>query len=475
MDGLPVEKSGYKRGFVPFAIAAAVLSLCGGFTAAAPSAIATSWGLGGTGTTWITLAFALSAAGMAPIMGKFGDLMGRRVGILTGLALMAAGEFMIGIAPDGAFAFVLVARFVLGAGAAVIAPVVIGYILTEFPANKTGQGFALYMFIASAMVIFGPTAGGLMIDKVGWRAVLYLCTAFCVIGFVVCMFTVKNATGPKKTLAGFDGVGSVFSLLFFSLFLCIPTFGQSNGWISKQTLICVGAALVALVILVLVEKRAANPILSSKFMFRKQFILPVIALFLTQGLMQSCMTNTIIFVISTQNNTTLSGIATSLMYVGMSIGSIVIGPMADKKEPRLIAAGSLVFVAAGAALQMTFTGETGLLVFGLSLMLIGLGLGGNATIFMKVALSGLSPQLAGVGSGTYNMFRDMSAPFGVAIFVPMFSQKVAQAVTAGADTISANVQAIHGTAMVQVISVLIGIVVCMMIPKIYNTKAEQTA
>lgn len=158
MDGLPVEKSGYKRGFVPFAIAAAVLSLCGGFTAAAPSAIATSWGLGGTGTTWITLAFALSAAGMAPIMGKFGDLMGRRVGILTGLALMAVGEFMIGIAPSGAFAFVLVARFVLGAGAAVIAPVVIGYILTEFPANKTGQGFALYMFIASAMVIFGPTA-----------------------------------------------------------------------------------------------------------------------------------------------------------------------------------------------------------------------------------------------------------------------------------------------------------------------------
>ena len=56
----------------------------------------------------------------------------------------------------------------------------------------------------------------------------------------------------------------------------------------------------------------------------------------------------------------------------------------------------------------------------------------------------------------------------------MFSQKVAQAAAAGTDMISANVQAIHGTAMVQVISVLIGIVVCMMIPKIYS-KTEQTA
>ena len=458
------------RGFIPFAIAAAVLSLCGGFTAAAPSAIAASWGLGGTGTTWITLAFALSAAGMAPIMGKFGDLMGCRVGILTGLALMGVGELMIGLAPEGAFFFVLAARFVLGTGAAVIAPVVIGYILTQFPADKTGKGFAIYMFIASAMVIFGPTAGGLMIDKVGWRAVLYLCAGLCAVGFVICMFTMKNISTPKRSLAGFDGIGSVFVLLFFSLFLCIPTFGQSSGWTSRPTLICIGAAVVSLIILVAMEKKAAAPILNSKFMLRRQFVLPVIALFLTQGLMQSCMTNTIIFVITTQNNTTLSGIATSLMYVGMSVGAIVIGPMADKKEPRAIAAGSLVFVALGAALQMTFTADTGLLIFGLSLMLIGLGLGGNATIFMKVALSGLDPSLAGVGSGTYNMFRDMSAPFGVAIFVPMFSQAVAKATAAGTELIAANVQAIHSTAMAQVLSVAAGIVVCMLIPRIYQKK-----
>lgn len=460
------NKSSYLKGFIPFAFAAAVLSLCGGFTAAVPSAVASEWGLGETGATWITLAFALSAAGMAPIMGKLGDLVGRRPAVLLGLGLMALGEFLIGISHS--FLFLLVARFILGAGAAVIAPVVIGYILTEFPREKSGQGFAIYMFIASAMVIFGPAAGGLMIDAVGWRPVLYLCVGFCVVGILVSLALIKKSDAPQKSLAGFDGLGSVFVLLFFSLFLCIPNFGQTSGWLSRVTLVCIGAAVVSLVLLVVVESRAKHPILNKDFMARKQFILPVIALFLTQGLMQSCMTNTILFVITTQQNTTLSGIATSLMYVGMSVGAIVIGPMADKKEPRTVAAAALIFVAVGAGLQMLYTETTGLLLFGLSLLLIGLGLGGNATIFMKVALSGLTASQAGVGSGTYNMFRDMSAPFGVAVFVPMFSRGIAEAMAGGADVIKANVEAIRSTALVQVGCVVVGILVCLVIPRIYT-------
>ena len=197
MDNASTSTNNYMRGFVPYAIAAAVLSLCGGFTAAAPSAIASDWELGGIGTTWITLAFALGSAGMAPIMGKVGDMIGRRAAILLGLAIMGIGELLIGIAPHGAFAFVLVARFILGTGAAAIAPVVIGYILTEFPPDKTGKGFAIYMLVASSMVIFGPTAGGLIISMYGWRPVLYICAAFCAIGVVISFFTVKKSAAPR--------------------------------------------------------------------------------------------------------------------------------------------------------------------------------------------------------------------------------------------------------------------------------------
>ncbi len=464
------------KGFIPFAIAAAVLSLCGGFTAAVPASIAESWGMGeSNATTWITLAFAFGSAGMAPIMGKLGDVLGRRTAILIGIAIFGVGELLIGLCPVGAFIPLLLFRFILGSGASMIAPVVISYILTEFPQDKMGKGLSIYMFIASAMVIFGPTLGGIVIKHSGWRLVMYICVALCVIAFLLCMAMVKKGASDKKCLAGFDVAGSVLVLIFFSLFLCIPSFGQSSGWSSKETLICIGAAVLALLLMVMREKRAAMPILNGKFMARKQFILPVIALFLTQGLMQSCMTNIIVFVQFTQNDPTLSGIATSVMYIGMAVGSIAIGPLADKREPRGVAAGALVLVAAGAAVQLVFNGTTSLAIFSLSLFLIGLGLGGNATIFMKVALSGLDAASAGAGTGTYNMFRDMSAPFGVAVFVPMFTSGMQQRIASGMEVVPAAVTAIHRTAWVQIVCVIIGIVVCFLLPKIYAKKEKTCA
>lgn len=470
------ESNNYMKGFIPFIIAAAVLSLCGGFTAAVPANVVADWGLDSGATTWITLAYSLGAAAMAPIMGKLGDVLGRRTTILISLAIYGGGQLLIALCPTGNFIAILLFRFLVGLGAAGIAPVVMAYIMTEFPSEKMGKGFAMYMFAACGMVIFGPTLGGIIMSKTGWRPVMWICVACCVLALLLCTTMIKKETGMRKSMAGFDFAGSVFVLIFFSMLLSIPTFGQNSGWAASETLVCVGIGALSLIILLAVERKAKNPILNGKFMTRKRFILPVVVLFLSQGLLQSCMTNIIMFSIYTTGDRTLSGIATSVMYVGMAIGTIVLGSMADKKEPRLVAGLALVFVAVGAALQMLFSASTGLPLMCLSLFLIGLGLGGNGTIFMKVVLSGLDPAAAGSGSGTYNVFRDMSAPFGVAVFVPLFSSGIASetaklmagGAAEAAATVQACVNSLHSTAMIQVIAVLLGIVICFLLPKIYS-------
>lgn len=470
------ENATYMKGFIPFIIAAAVLSLCGGFTAAVPANVVTDWGLNSSATTWITLAYSLGAAAMAPIMGKLGDVLGRRPTILLSIAIYGGGQFLIAVCPDGGFIPILLFRFLVGLGAAGIAPVVMAYIMTEFPQAKLGKGFAIYMFTSCGMVIFGPTIGGIIMTVTGWRPVMWICVACCVIALILCFTMIDKNEGSKNTLSGFDFTGAIFVLIFFSMVLSIPTFGQNSGWTSAPTLLCVFLGIISLIILLIVEKRAKNPILNGKFMARKRFILPVIVLFLSQGLLQSCMTNIIMFSIYTTGDRTLSGIATSVMYIGMALGTIVIGPIADKKEPRIVAGVTLIFVTIGAALQMLFSANTGLALMCLSLFLVGLGLGGNGTIFMKVVLSGLDRATAGSGSGTYNVFRDMSAPFGVAIFVPLFSTGIASntadLIAKGAAEASATVQAcvnaLHTTALVQVIAVIIGIIICFMLPKIYE-------
>ena len=467
----------YMKGFIPYAIAAGVLSLCGGFNAAVPANITTAWGMD-TFLTFVTLAYSLGAAALAPIMGKLGDVLGRRTTLLVAMGLYTLGHLISAILPDGSIYLLLLCRFMVGVGAAGIAPVVMAYIMMEFPPEKMGQGFTIYMLIACGMVVFGPTLGGIVLAKVGWRMVMWIDVAMCAASLLAVLLLIKKDNGPKKTLEGFDYMGAVCVLLFFSMVLCIPTFGQNNGWTATPTLVCIAVAVISGVALVATEKKAQSPIINGAFMARKQFILPVIVLFLSQGLLQSCMTNIIYFSIITTGDRTLSGIATSVMYLGMAIGTIVLGPQADKKEPKVVAALALVFVAIGAALQMLFTATTGLALMCASMFFIGLGLGGNGTIFMKVVLSGCSPELAGSGSGTYNVFRDMSAPFGVALFVPMFQTGLATKTAAhmgagmdqGAATVQAAVDSLHSVALIQVVCVIVGIVVCFMLPKIYANK-----
>ena len=201
----------------------------------------------------------------------------------------------------------------------------------------------------------------------------------------------------------------------FGALVCVPTFGQQNGWASAATLASIGVAVVGLIVLFLVEKKASNPILNGKFMARKNFVLPVLVMLLTQGLMTACLTEIIRFGYAI-DKATVAAVAMSIEYLGMAIG-------------------------------------------------------GNGTIFMKVALSGVAPAESSSASGTYNVFRDMTAPFGVAIFVPMFVTGMTKKAATGMAVPAAAASALHSVALVQLICVIVGIVVCFLIPSVHK-KAE---
>lgn len=202
-------------------------------------------------------------------------------------------------------------------------------------------------------------------------------------------------------------------------------------------------------------------------MGRKAFVLSVLALFLTQGLMQANMTNIIVFVDYTQpDNTAVSGYAISIMYLGMALGSVLLGPLADRYEPKHILTGTLLLTGIGCSILLLFTARTSTLLLMAALGILGCGLGGNGTIFMKVALSGLSPREAGAGTGTYGLFRDLAAPFGVAVFVPLFTNQITGLIASGTAAADAAVQSMHLLASAELLCVGAGIVAVCFLPKI---------
>ena len=465
------HSTSYKKGFIPYALAALLIGLVGGFSTVLGPAFVQDIGIAYNNTTWTALAQAMSTAACAPILGKVGDMIGRRKTLLLGIAVFTLGNVLSALASS--LVFMLVARFIVGIGTAAMGPVILAYIATEFPQDKIAKGFSLYMLLSSASVILGPTFGGLIVSSYGWRTMLWVCVAICAGIFFACILTSRNQMSAKKALQNFDISGAVLSLIFFSLLLCIPSFGQNFGWTSTPFLTVLVLAVASLIGLVLAEQKSAHPILLGSFISRSTFILSVLALFLTQGLMQANMTNTIVFVNYTQpNNTAISGYAISVMYVGMSLGAVVLGPLADKFDPKRVLVGSFLRTGIGCGILLLFTEVTSVLLLMASLGVLGFGLGGNGTIFMKVVLSGLTPQAAGAGTGTYGLFRDLAAPFGVAVFVPLFTNQITGRIAAGTAEPTAAVASIHFLAIAEILCVALGIAAVIFLPKYKTVKGN---
>ena len=457
------EQANYKKGLIPYALAAFLIGLVGGFSSVLGPAFVLDLGIDYNNTTWTALAQAMSTAACAPILGKLGDMIGRKKTLLLGIAVFTLGNALSALA--NSLMVMLVARFIVGVGTAAMAPVILAYIIAAFPKDKMAKGFSLYMLISSGSVIFGPTLGALVVANYGWRVMLWICAAICAGVFAVCLFTAGGDRSRGQRIQNFDIWGAILVLIFFSLVLCIPAFGQNFGWSSLPFIAVLIGAVISLGGLIIAEKRAVQPILPGAFMKRKRFILSVLALFLTQGLMQANMTNTIVFVNYTQpDNSAFSGYAISVMYLGMALGAACIGPLADRFEPKFVLTGSLILTGIGCGALYLFSAGVSVFVLMAALGLLGLGLGGNGTILLKVALSGLPQEKAGAGTGTYGLFRDLAAPFGVAVFVPFFTNQITTQIGRGISPSAAAVGAMHMLGLAELACVAAGIVTILLLP-----------
>ena len=123
-----IFKNSYAKGFIPYALAAFLVGLVGGFTSLFSPAFIEELNRPYNNTTWTALAMAMSTAAFAPVLGKLGDLIGRRITLLIGIMVFIIGSILTAISPS--LIFMLVARFIVGIGTAAIAPVVMSYILT---------------------------------------------------------------------------------------------------------------------------------------------------------------------------------------------------------------------------------------------------------------------------------------------------------------------------------------------------------
>ena len=211
--------------------------------------------------SWILTAYLLSASVMTPILGRLGDMLGKRRILIVVLVLLLVGTLMAALAPN--LGVLIVARVLQGAAGAVM-PLSIGIVRDELPREKVGVTIGLLSAIFGVGAGVGIVAAGPIIENLSWHWLFWLPLVLVVIALFGVIFGLPESSVRKP--GRLDIVGAfILTVGLVSLLLAVNK-GQSWGWGDGKTIGLLAVGVVALVVFVLVELRAKEPLIDMRLM-----------------------------------------------------------------------------------------------------------------------------------------------------------------------------------------------------------------
>ncbi|MEE1758769.1 MULTISPECIES: MFS transporter [unclassified Streptomyces] len=208
---------------------------------------------------WVVSSYVLGFGGFLLLGGRMADLLGRRRMFLMGVAIFAVGSLVGGLTNEGLV--VIIARFVMGIGAAFTAPASLSIIITNFAEGpQRNRAVGIYTACGAVGYSTGVIVGGAL-TEISWRWTFLLPVAVAILAFVGALVLVPR--DPRTNLSGskFDVTGAVSVTAAMLLFVYSIVEAPNAGWTSPRTLGTFAAAIVLLCLFVVVERRAAQPLL----------------------------------------------------------------------------------------------------------------------------------------------------------------------------------------------------------------------
>ncbi|MEV2214684.1 MFS transporter [Streptomyces sp. NPDC050997] len=205
--------------------------------------------------TWVLTSTLLSGAVATPIMGRLGDLYGKRRLMIFSLAVMVVGALVSALTDD---LLTMIAGRALQGFAMGAIPLGIGLMRDMLPREKLGSAMAL---MSSSIGVGGGLAlpaAALVAQHADWHALFYGAAGLGVFAIVLTLLVVPES--PARAEGTFDFLGAIGLSAGLVLFLLPITKGSDWGWTSGTTLGLFGAAAVVLVLWGVMELRLKAPL-----------------------------------------------------------------------------------------------------------------------------------------------------------------------------------------------------------------------
>jgi EmrB/QacA subfamily drug resistance transporter len=385
-----------------------------------------------TGLSWVMNAYSLTFGGLLLLGGRAGDILGRRRAFLAGISLFTLASLAGGLATTAGW--LIAARAVQGAGAAIASPAVLSLVVAAFPEGRErNRALGRYTAVSMGGASLGLVLGGLITEWASWRWVLFINVP---IGILVVLIAPRFIGETARQPGQFDVAGALTSVTGVASLVYAFIRAASAGWSDSLTLGALATAGIALALFLFIETRARQPVTPLRlFADRSRSGSYLARLFLVAGMFG-------MFFFLTQFLQDILGFSplrAGMAFLPMTVVVFAVSRLSARLLGRfapgpLSVAGTLP-VLAGMAWLSRISPGTGYLpgVLG-PMLLFGFGIGIAFVPLTTAALAGVRPEDAGAASGMVNVTQQVGGALGLAILVTVFgtAYRAAQARHLGA-------------------------------------------
>ena len=396
-----------------------------GIVTPARTVIQADLGVADQAGVWIITIYTLAYAASIPVMGKLADMYGRKYVYLGSILLFGVGSLFCGLAQDiGSFEMLLIARAVQAVGGGGIVPVATAEFGTAFPPEKRGLALGLVGGVYGIANIFGASAGSLILSIFGqanWQFIFYVNVPICVAIIVAGLVVLPNRKADK--VKPIDGLGiSVLVVMVLSLLYGLKNldfFNVTASFATTDVWPFLLAFALLLPIFVLIEHRAADPVLNLSY-FRNRDIVVTLVLSVITGIVLMG----IIFIPQFAENilklpSGSGGYVVIVLAAFAGVGAPVSGKLIDRFGVKVVLGFGLAASAGGALfLALVATSFPNVITLTVSLVAIGVGMGftiGTPLNYMMLAKTKESE--ANSALATLSLVRSIGTAVAPAVMV----------------------------------------------------------